>query len=183
MAANSDRPQLYLVDRWTDGESRHRPSMAEADTWVQLDLFLTDKRDIFIYTKPCRTSFQRIHELINHCRPKHILDLRELPSLSFECVSRARFLDLLTSCGVEYHHLHNIAGERSKNHVITATLAILADDALFQSVLKPHMQRLLQHGPTIVFTDTAPESDQAARCLSKSLARADAQFSEVIVSE
>lgn len=152
---------------------------------MQLDLFPSDRPDALIFTTATRRDFERISDLLRHCHARFILDLRELPSLAFERANRDRFFELLTKHGVTYEHLEGLLGAKLANRSISVVLEQLATGTQMppSDQLKDQLRRLIENGPTLVFTDTSPETDGAATFLAKSLENSKIKFSPVFTAE
>jgi hypothetical protein len=185
MPISSGRVLLYLAYSAETGSNHTLAARPHgASVGIQLDLFPTDKPDAVIFTNPKRTDFEQILEMIRRFTVKNILDLRDLPSLSFERISRERFLDAMTTCRVEYRPLQSILGKQFQVDTISDFFHAVHENAepSWNTILKNCIEPLIRGGPTIVFTEAPPETDEVAHEFAVSLARSNIHFSQVFAN-
>jgi len=184
MANKGDgRVVLYLAYSADVGSGRPN-HLAHGPLGIQLELFPIGNPDAVIFTSPRRTDLAQILRMIERFTVKNILDLRDLPALNFDRVSRTHFLDALLKCRVEYRPFPVVLGTDFQADTISEFFHFIHENSRpnWVSVMKKCVEPLIQGGPTIVFTEGAPEVDEVAREFAETLVRSKISFRQVFAS-
>lgn len=174
--------KIYLA--YSSDKTQDSETLRNRKQWTQLELFPSEKHDALIFTMVDNRNFEKVVELILDSKARYILDLRELPALNFERVSRSRFFEFLEQQHVTYTKIFSIFP-----HIDAYTVTEIFDNALrgaganaleaFHSSVRP----LIEGGPTIVFTDTPPASDEHVTDLVDALQRAKVHFTTMVAED
>lgn len=152
------------------------------DVLEQLELFPSSlKKDLLLFTQPKDSIFEFLAEQFNNNWVKCVIDIREAPYLSFNDISRTMFFDMLSAHGVLYINVHSFM-RKMHAQTVTQFFDLFETTSLAAAVdtLKEYLQPAIQNGPTIVFTDVAPEHDEIASKFASSLRKLNIKYSPYI---
>lgn len=180
MQTNDRRGLIHLVyssaresDEICNSELQ-RPDQA----WGQLELFTSEKPNAMIFTQPDRLGFEGIVQLVAMGHARRIFDLREMPFISFSNETRESFLRVLTKSRVEYFNIFKLRhklGEKDGDAEHIEENGLSFEQSEIKRVLKP----MIETGPTVVFSDSAPDEDKAVKRLLELLSQAEIPYSPV----
>ena len=150
-------------------ESEHA---SQDQIWGQLDLFTSEKPDTIIFAQPDQLGLNGIEKIVGKGHAKRIIDLRTMPFISFGNESRFSFLKVLSENHIEYLNIFNISKK-------IGDLNSDIENSEINKTLKP----LIQSGPTIIFSESAPDQDKLVKRLLALLDKAEVTHSTVFANE
>ena len=175
------RGEIYLVY-----SSSSQPSNDVDDTslnqfenvWGQLELFSSEKPDTVIVAQPDRIGLDGISRIIANGHVRRILDLREMPFISFGNETRESFLKIIEENETEYFNVFKLLHKLCKNagkFEYSEISNLSFSDCDIERGLKP----MIESGPTVVFSDTDPTGDKSVKKLLDLLSRSSIPYSTV----
>lgn len=181
MQKNDRRGSIYLVysSSLTAKNAMDSSESQEPDQiWGQLELFASEKPDAVIIAQPDQLGFEGISRIIANGRARRILDLREMPFISFDNETREAFLNVLEKNKVEYFNIfklrHKLCGK--EDHVEYLEMNDLSFVSCeVETILKP----MIETGPTVIFSDTDPAIDESVKKLLDLLSQSSIPYSTV----
>lgn len=186
MADETKRGVILYLAYSADGgtESSCGAKSNAGSVGIQLELFPVGNPSAVIFTNPKRNDLDHVLKVIERFAVKKILDLRDLPALNFERVSRNAFLDTLSKSRVEYLSFPALLGKEFEVDTISEFFHLIHTDAKpnWSDLVKNILEPLIRSGPTIVFTEAAPEVDEVAQEFAESLIRSNVRFSQVFAN-
>lgn len=164
----STQPRLTLVHSSTDGVKASTLTTAEQTTaWQQLELFASEQPNTVVFASPDQCKLSELLALLDKTHARQILDLRNIPYLTFGGGSREQFFDALTSAQISYASLlslgHGNDGDNLKNALKWLTVRI-------------------PKGPTMIFSDKDSNEDPDVMRANDELMQAGVKFRPIFVS-
>lgn len=165
-------PHLTLVysaaaNGFSDSSKAAGAKNSLADAWLQIELFATEQPDTVIFASPERCRLASLVALVASSHVRQIFDCRELPHLSFEGGTRARFFEALSGLNVKYFSAMEM---ETKGHT-------LREKGVFDALTLQ-----IDKGPTMVFSDLDPELDPDVQQLNESLSKSGVRFKPVFLT-
>jgi len=183
MKTKNHSSHLRLV--YSDAHSDHNEEIVLSfDKFSQLELFPNvEIKDLLIFIQPEEIDTFDMLSDYDTKMAATIIDIRELPFLSFNDLSREYFINYLKDNNVNYINIHRFMREFNTDSV-SAFFKLInnqldVDDKKFVSLINV-IKNSLSEGPTIVFTDSYPSTDMLASCFTKLLRKLDVSFSPYV---
>lgn len=151
------------------------PPQSDSGQCVQLALFPDEELPSVVYVRPSPDNLERIVEGVRARCIHAILDIRETPYLSFPCMSRQAFLDLLLEYQASYVNMHKLMRSRGIETVSEFLLSLAEIRSADDGVLR-QLKDLVSHGPVFVFSDKVPSDDQSVSVLEAALRRTNLEY-------
>lgn len=162
-----------------DTDDARNPAKWEDVDWMQLDLFPSEgKLDSVIFVNPIESTFTELLDRVNKLKPNNIIDIREIPNLSFNDVSREKFFHVLDEYDIHYLNFHKYMRVFHANSIrkVFESFEVKELEEIAKGI-ELSIKNLIEHGPTLVFTDTLPSDDVYVSKFTKALKRSNAKFS------
>lgn len=148
------------------------------EKWEQFELFASNKPDAMIFAQPEHLGLDGIVQIVAVGHARRIIDLREMPFISFGNETRESFLKVLITNQIEYFNIFNLRHKLGRNEA-----CITDDEEKYFSfeqneairVFKP----MIETGPTVVFSDCVPSEDKAVQELLDLLSLANIPYSPI----
>ena len=189
MPSNEHKRHLFLVHSSTghsnfehDGvEDKYEVEGVPLES-IQLELFGTEKPDVMIFTQPLNLDFSEIQQLIEEGHITRIIDLREVPYMTFGNETRERFLQVMSERRIDYYNLAKLGGligtqiQKAQDYIESANI-------FNREPVRIELKRMIQNGPTMVFSDTDPSQDKLVEKFQLDLNQAEIEFSPYYTRE
>lgn len=164
----SSQPRLTLVHSSTNGDNASPQTSAEQTAvWQQLELFASEQPNTVVFASPDQCKLSELLALLDKTHARQILDLRDIPYLTFGGGSRVQFIDALTSAQISYASL--LSFEHG------------SDGDSFKNALKWLAVRIPK-GPTMIFSDKDSNEDPDVMRANDELMQAGVKFKPIFVS-
>jgi hypothetical protein len=178
---NKSNLRLVYSATWVNtGDTNSGEKTQQSSNWSQLELFPSEKKDLVIFAHPERSTVHEILGYVIEKRIKHILDLRVLPVLSFDQISRDDFFSILESNHVDYIALQSFVRKINRDSAQEFFDAICSNSVSeVLKLVRETFKELIEDGPTIVFTDSYPTQDPVVDDFRRSLVCSGIHFSPI----
>jgi len=164
----SAQPRLTLVYSSSGGVNASAQSPAEETiAWQQLELFASEQPNTVIFASPEQCKLSELLALLDRTHTRKILDLRDIPYLTFGGGSRAQFFDALNSAQISYASLLSLENGNNRDKLNNAI------EWLSVSIPK---------GPTMIFSDKDSNEDPDVLKTNDRLIKAGVVFKPIFVS-
>lgn len=174
------RDFIHLV--YSSEAEKNEPRNSEAQTpdqkWGQFELFASEKPDAMIFAQPDHLGLEGIVQIVAVGHARRIIDLREMPFISFGDETRESFLRVLIKNRIEYFNIFNLRHKLGEKEGCIAN----GDEKYFsfeQNEAISIFKSMIETGPTVVFSDCVPSEDKAVKGLLDLLSRANIPHSPV----
>lgn len=186
MPSNEHKRHLFLVYSSTTALSEPASTGSESEEipleGIQLELFESEKPDVMIFTQPLKLNFGDIQQLIEDGHITRIIDLREVPYMTFGNETRERFLRVMSEKRIEYYNLAKL-GSLIGTQIQKAQDFIESASAFHKETVRIELKKMIQNGPTMVFSDSDPSQDKLVEKFQLGLTQADIGYSPYYTRE
>lgn len=173
---------LAYSAEWTKREASNRTEGVNAFSrqWKQLELFAIASPDSVVFLKPDATD---VLATLWKLHVKHIVDIRDVPYLTFNRMDRTKFFDAIEDSSIDYVGMHELLHAEGTDSFVVLMQAKLGSVPSERDRVHEMLTRRIGNGPTAVFCDDDPKQDDKVGALLDFLVKHDIKHAPVLAVE
>jgi hypothetical protein len=149
LAYSADSPKKEDADRSESVSAFSRQ-------WKQLELFALATPDAIVFLKPESTD---VIATLGRLQVKHVVDIRDVPYLTFDKLDRTGFFDALEHSFIDYVGMHELMHAEGADSFALLMQAKLGSEPSERDCVQEVLEKRIGNGPTAVFCDGDPKQD------------------------
>jgi hypothetical protein len=171
----------YSAD-WPKKEGVNRTGSVSAFSrqWKQLELFAIAAPDAVVFLRPdatdVLTTLWRLHV-------KYIVDIRDVPYLTFDKLDRTGFFDAIEGRSIDYVGMHEVLHAEGTDSFVVLMQEMLGSAPSERDPVHAMLAKRIGNGPTVVFCDSDPKEDDKVGVLLDFLAKRDIKHAPLLAVE
>jgi hypothetical protein len=148
--------------------------------WKQLELFAIVAPDAVVFLRPeatdVLTTLWKLHV-------KHIVDIRDVPYLTFDKLDRTSFFDALEDRAIDYVGMHEVMHAEGTDSFVVLMQTKIGSAPSERDRVQEMLAKRIGNGPTAVFCDDDPKQDDKVGVLLDFLAKRDIKHAPLLAVE
>lgn len=171
----------YSAD-WPKKEDANRTGSVSAFSrqWKQLELFAVAGPDAVVFLRPDATD---LVTTLWKLHVKHIVDIRDVPYLTFDKLDRTGFFDALEDRSIDYVGVHEVLHAEHTDSFVVLMQTKLGSEPSERDPVHEMLTKRIGNGPTAVFCDSDPKVDDKVGALLDFLVKRDIKHAPLLAVE
>lgn len=173
LAYSADRPKKGDVDRSESVSAFSRQ-------WKQLELFALAAPDAIVFLEP---ESMDVIATLWRLQVKHVVDIRDVPYLTFDKLDRTGFFDALEDRFIDYVGMHELMHAEGADSFVLLMQTKLGSEPSERDCVQSVLAKRIGNGPTAVFCDGDPKQDDKVGVLLDFLTQRHIKHAPVLAVE